>query len=398
VRAVGVLYGMRVFPRPRGRIRPASELPMRPRPLMSSRSPLRPASWAFLLVLAISSVGVGAPPYSREELASPASLPKWARPVRVNVNENKPWSVFPGSRISTSQMRRGAAQLHYVVRNRRRSPNYPFWVLKLGQHFIDLEQDRAAYQVLTHVIRLPADTPHTKKLKWLPTLDAVKVHSRFMLVRLLARNGLKKEVIHGLSALPAATGYDAVRRAEALAMIGDSEGALALLPKARGGGHPERNFSNVFLTTRAVTLARCLGDAELTQRLAKPLVDRGLNSQKWPQWKSAWSIMSTTAANAAKGSLPDPKTIPEGAYEGECGGFVAPIRVAVDVADGRLSKVRILSHKENRSWSALTVIPQRICRRQDLMVDAVTGATITSCAVVAAVDQALTVAAAERAE
>jgi len=352
-----------------------------------------PALTGLTFLLFAASMTSAKSPYTLAELRGPAMLPKWAQPFPVTVVEDKPWTMFSNSHLGTRQMRRGAAQLHYATRTHKASGNYPFWLFSLGQHFADLGQDAPAYQCMAHLIGLSTDTAYTKSEAWLPTLAAVKRHSRFTLLRIVARNGIEEEAKRLLAGLPSADGYDAIRKAEALALLGDTEEALALLPQARGNGHPEENFSNVLLISRAVTLARVLGDDELAKRLAGPLLARGLHAEKWPQWMSSWAVMKRIVNNAQRGPLGKVTGMRDGTYKGECRGFIAPIRVAVGVKSGRIAEVSILEHKEKRSWSVFTVIPKRICRRQDLAVDAVTGATITGCAVVAAVDQALASAA-----
>ena len=59
------------------------------------------------------------------------------------------------------------------------------------------------------------------------------------------------------------------------------------------------------------------------------------------------------------------------------------------VRDGRITSVQVVSENESRALDSLTVIPARIVERQALDVDAVTGATATSDAVMDAVKNAL---------
>jgi uncharacterized protein with FMN-binding domain len=73
---------------------------------------------------------------------------------------------------------------------------------------------------------------------------------------------------------------------------------------------------------------------------------------------------------------------------GKSEGLVAPIEVSVSVRGGKVDEIRVMG-RDSRPWSTFDVMPERIIGRQSLKVDAITGATISSCAVLAAVDQAL---------
>jgi uncharacterized protein with FMN-binding domain len=73
---------------------------------------------------------------------------------------------------------------------------------------------------------------------------------------------------------------------------------------------------------------------------------------------------------------------------GRSQGLVAPVEVSIGVRGGKIDSIRVMG-RDSRPWSTADVMPQRIIRRQNLKVDAITGATVSSCAVLAAVDQAL---------
>ena len=82
--------------------------------------------------------------------------------------------------------------------------------------------------------------------------------------------------------------------------------------------------------------------------------------------------------------------IPDGTYQGTSGAYVGPLQVKVVVAGGRIQSVEVTSHKEKQFYSALTDTPRQIVEKQGVKgVDAVTGATITSEAIVNAAARAL---------
>ncbi len=96
----------------------------------------------------------------------------------------------------------------------------------------------------------------------------------------------------------------------------------------------------------------------------------------------------TTAPNGA-GPSSSFKDVPDGSYTGSARGYVADVKVRVTVAGGRMTGVKVLKHRENRPLSAISRVPARIVAAQRIKVDAVTGATITSRAIMKATEKAL---------
>jgi len=90
--------------------------------------------------------------------------------------------------------------------------------------------------------------------------------------------------------------------------------------------------------------------------------------------------------------------VPDGVYYGTAKGYVGPVKVGLRVKDGRFVAVKVVEHRENRVRGSTATIPQRIVQQQKVEVDAVTGATITSKAIISAVRRALDKAKAEAAE
>ena len=80
----------------------------------------------------------------------------------------------------------------------------------------------------------------------------------------------------------------------------------------------------------------------------------------------------------------------DGTYTGRSLGYAddKELEVTVTVAGGRIADVKV-RHEEKIDLNAAELIPQRIVARQSLQVDAVTGATVTSQAVVDGAFQAL---------
>jgi uncharacterized protein with FMN-binding domain len=83
--------------------------------------------------------------------------------------------------------------------------------------------------------------------------------------------------------------------------------------------------------------------------------------------------------------------VPDGTYHASSPGYVEDVHVDVVVSGGRITAVRVTKHKEKQFFSALTDTPQKIIAKQDVKgVDATSGATITSKAIINATAKALT--------
>ncbi len=86
----------------------------------------------------------------------------------------------------------------------------------------------------------------------------------------------------------------------------------------------------------------------------------------------------------------DLKKTANGVYTADSLGYEAPIEVQVTVAQGKIAEVKVTKHKEKQYYSSLTDTPRRIIEKQSVKgVDATTGATITSEAIINGTAKAL---------
>jgi uncharacterized protein with FMN-binding domain len=82
--------------------------------------------------------------------------------------------------------------------------------------------------------------------------------------------------------------------------------------------------------------------------------------------------------------------IADGTYRGSSIAYAGPLHVEVVVKGGRIESVSVTNHREKQFYSALTDTPNQIVARQSVKgVDAVTGATMTSEAIINATAKAL---------
>jgi uncharacterized protein with FMN-binding domain len=86
----------------------------------------------------------------------------------------------------------------------------------------------------------------------------------------------------------------------------------------------------------------------------------------------------------------DLSAIADGQYRAHAAGYAGDVHVGVSVRQGRIESVEVTQHKEKQYYAALTDTPQKIIQRQGVRgVDATTGATITSEAIINATAKAL---------
>jgi uncharacterized protein with FMN-binding domain len=86
----------------------------------------------------------------------------------------------------------------------------------------------------------------------------------------------------------------------------------------------------------------------------------------------------------------DPKQAKDGTYTSSSIGYEAEVKVEVVVKNGRIEDVRVVQHREKQFYSSITDTPRKIVSRQSFKdVDATTGATITSEAIINATAKAL---------
>ena len=109
--------------------------------------------------------------------------------------------------------------------------------------------------------------------------------------------------------------------------------------------------------------------------------------------KKVWAILMALLLLTASGAL----AMTAGTYEAEGTGIGGAVKVAVTVSETAIEKVEVLAHSETAGICdpAIERIPAAIAEKQSLAVDTVAGATITSKAILAAAEAALTAAGAD---
>jgi uncharacterized protein with FMN-binding domain len=82
--------------------------------------------------------------------------------------------------------------------------------------------------------------------------------------------------------------------------------------------------------------------------------------------------------------------VPDGTYRASSPGYAGEVRVAVTVAGGRILSVQVVEHQEKQFYSSIKDTTRKIVEKQGVKeIDATTGATITSEAIINATARAL---------
>lgn len=86
----------------------------------------------------------------------------------------------------------------------------------------------------------------------------------------------------------------------------------------------------------------------------------------------------------------DLKRASDGSYTSDSRGYEGAVHVRVDIKQGRIDTVKVTQHREKQFYSAMTDTPRQILEKQSIRgVDATSGATITSEAIINATAKAV---------
>lgn len=106
-------------------------------------------------------------------------------------------------------------------------------------------------------------------------------------------------------------------------------------------------------------------------------------------WKSVLVFSMCTTLGACQNK--SEKNIKDGTYTAEVEGYQSSLTVKVTFSNGSITSVEVVDSNETKTWadSALHYIPKYIHDEQSLNVDTITGATVTSNAIISAVEKTI---------
>jgi len=155
--------------------------------------------------------------------------------------------------------------------------------------------------------------------------------------------------------------------------------------------------TNVWRTAREADVNEAIGDVYAEMGDAKRASQHYQKAMGlYPQSKQPWgrqNLPKRVAKAKAKMEMlelhtPEPGTLRDGSYRGSAIGYVGDVNTTVTVKGGKIADVKV-SHRENIYGTAVIDMPKRIVAAQSLKVDCVTGATVTSQAILAGSYEAL---------
>lgn len=185
----------------------------------------------------------------------------------------------------------------------------------------------------------------------------------------------------------ASVSYDYTRHGALIKLwadMGDIDTALKLAAQKASAGMPTVAY---LAAGDACRLAGCYQEALGYYRQA--LAGKDTSSSEGDLKKGKERAQASIQAIQLFDTL-DVARVADGVYAAHSIAYAGPLHVEVTVKGGRIESVRVTKHQEKQFYSALTDTPNQIVRSQGVKgVDAVTGATMTSEAILNATAKAL---------
>lgn len=184
-----------------------------------------------------------------------------------------------------------------------------------------------------------------------------------------------------------AIGNDYTRNGEVIKLwadIGQMDKALQLAEIKARSGMPHIAYRT------AGDACRQAGMYEKALAYYSRAVQAPLPAKKNPDYTRARQQSQEAIETIRLFEMLDLKQIADGVYSGTTTAFNGPLRVEVKIAKHSIESVRVTRHKERQFHTAIEETPRQIVLKQTVKgIDAVTGATITSEAVINAAASAL---------
>jgi len=203
---------------------------------------------------------------------------------------------------------------------------------------------------------------------------------------------------------------NAVHLAECYAKLGCKEMAIELLGDIRPHFAMIKAWADMGEIDRALRLAeantrgayadiayiyagdacRVAGQHEKALEYYDKLLALSADGQGWRRIQQNQARARDNAEGIRLFEMLELSRVPDGTYRANCIGFKGEVHVEVGVKSSRIVSVRVTRHQEKQFYSALTDTPRKIIAKQGVKgVDATSGATITSEAIINATAKAL---------
>ncbi|MCA9056917.1 MAG: FMN-binding protein [Planctomycetaceae bacterium] len=324
------------------------------------------------VVALIGSVGSSPPDwFSDVPLSVPRTLDlSWPHPPKGPWDSSKNIGQYIWDRVNPnpSRWREGIILLHHVLQTNTSPEVRQRAMRSLGSMYHNLHQDypRSAYWFLQSGLE--------KDLQQNPQAAIQLADCYFH----MGSREMALDLVNHMRAKP----YSTIKL---LGDLGETDQALKLASQFSRTGEA----STAFLYAGDVCrVANRLSEAEDYYRQASAAATQAKDADK-PHRKREKSRAEASLAVVRLYSVA-PANVKTGTYTAASPGYEADVKVEVVVANGKMTSLRVTEHREKQFYASVTETPARILARQSIVgIDATTGATITSEAIINATARAL---------
>ena len=304
--------------------------------------------------------------------ATPLNYPKtldlsWPQkpPGGWNSQKNVGQFVFDVINPNTGRWREGIRFMHYMLQHHKDNPEKLTRAMQtLGRMYHDFEEDyaRAAFWWRKAGLERTRQSPVSVKL----ARSYWKLGSKQMAVQLLNRLPLYSTTI------------------KLWADMGETSKALQLSEAYARSGYSD--IAYLYAGDACRILGKYREAINYYEKVLKtPATGKAQKRIERNHGRARANIEGIKVFDSL-----DISRVADGAYKGRSLGYAGDVNVEVVVRSGRIESVGVTSHKEKQFYSALTDTPRQIVAKQGLKgIDAVSGATITSEAIINATAKAL---------
>lgn len=312
---------------------------------------------------------------------------------------------YINARVSYDNTVKAIREFRYILNHVPDLEEKQLATLILGMLLETVREDLLAYQHIDAVLQ----SGETEAVVTIPgsrpfTVEFAEV-SAGPLLGIYARNKFPEKMAAAISEMDGddhhLPGDHLSEIARAYYMAGMNDKALERL--AIVGDETKFSYPNKMSSTTlgAVSLAYRMGEYDKVAELSEWMITEGFNSTRFTteykpdmgydlgyledQWQSPYKQIEEWRSLAQKakasGKSVDFTNLSNGDYTVTTQGYRDEIDFTVTVADGKLSATAIDDHAEDRAYTAFVVLPEKWQQQKNMMVDGVTGATVTSGAV-----------------
>lgn len=359
----------------------------------------------FLPILLLLLVGCNSPKketISRNPYKN-LSTPQWIK-TAIEYDTTSLQGNYKRGRKSYAKTEEAVREFYSRLQNSPQEAYTPFYNYQLGLNLLRINEQGAAYHYLQKAYELPDSAPFTNKVKRLETHAKLKDITGALTLRTVAKRGYK-EAFNKLNHSYTPHFDDArLHYAYALMLQKDTSGAIKACEAAIDTTNYRRLYKRSSITAGVAHILYSLGEHKKLFELTQWMIDIGdlpskgsymkYNSKGEPddyfvnQWKSSYDIVERFR-NLSTSNKESAFTLNDGMYSSSVRGFIDTLSVHVTIKASKIDHIEVTNSKDDRPFSALKSIPKRIVDAQSLGVDAVTEATVTSTAIIAATAEAL---------